>query len=265
MRAALNQAGTVKDAQSVASSYGVPRIRTRLAQHWRQRGALSVAASCAQWSLDYVAGLPWPFASSESHFVFDGQRLPYLYARHNRTWFNERAVEIPIVKALLDLSPGARVLEVGNVLSHYFDCDHTVLDRYERAPGVINIDVLEFRPSEPYDLIVSISTIEHVGWDEHPREPARAERAVHHLCSLLARGGRLVITIPAQYNPYLDAALADGRIECTRIWGMERDLRRNHWREVAPAEAARASYDSLLYFARGLLVCEFARDVSQPA
>src|SRR5436305_14186950 len=91
--AALNEDVTVDDAAPVASTYGVPRVRTRLARHRRERGLLSVAGSCARWSIDYVAGLPWPFASAESHFTFDSRRLPYLYARHNRTWFNERSVE----------------------------------------------------------------------------------------------------------------------------------------------------------------------------
>ena len=36
----------------------------------------------------------------------------------------------------------------------------------------------------PFDLIVAISTLEHVGWDESPRDPAKAPRAVEVLRSL---------------------------------------------------------------------------------
>jgi hypothetical protein len=38
-----------------------------------------------------------------------------------------------------------------------------VLDKYEQAPGVINEDVVSFSPPQKYDLIVSVSTLEHVG------------------------------------------------------------------------------------------------------
>jgi hypothetical protein len=43
---------------------------------------------------------------------------------------------------------GRNVLEVGNVLSHYFPVHHDVLDKYEKAKGVINEDVVEFSPAK---------------------------------------------------------------------------------------------------------------------
>ncbi|MDR4467711.1 MAG: hypothetical protein MRJ68_05315 [Nitrospira sp.] len=99
-------------------------------------------------------------------FVFDRKSYPYLYHFCNKTWKNERGVEIPIFRELLLEHDGQRVLEVGNVLSHYFPIHHDVVDKYEVAPGVINQDIVEFVPPERYDLILSISTLEHVGWDE---------------------------------------------------------------------------------------------------
>jgi len=51
------------------------------------------------------------------------------------------------------------------VLSHYFAVKHDIVDKYEIAPSVVNEDLVNFKPGKKYDLIVSISTLEHVGWD----------------------------------------------------------------------------------------------------
>ena len=114
-------------------------------------------------------------------FVFNGHTYPYLYHFCNKTWKNERGVEIPIFRDILLRHQAARILEVGNVLSHYFPVHHEVVDKYEVAPIVINQDIVEFAPTERYDLILSISTLEHVGWDEVPREPAKLLQAIEHL------------------------------------------------------------------------------------
>lgn len=92
-------------------------------------------------------------------------------------------------------------------------CAHVArtLARQARARGIIRADVLDFRPSGPYDLIVSISTLEHVGWDEESRDLTRSERAIWHLRSLLGTGGCLLATIPVGQNPRLDRLLADVR------------------------------------------------------
>ena len=120
---------------------------------------------------------------------------------------------MPVVQAIVDRHAGKRILEVGNVLSHYRpEQDHLVVDKYEDAPGVINRDVLELDDLGPFDLVVAISTLEHVGWDERPRDPDKAPQAALALTRLLAPGGRLVFTVPAGYNPALDAALRDGSI-----------------------------------------------------
>lgn len=142
------------------------------------------------------------------YFQFDGQRYPYFYRRYNGTWVNERSVEVPLVWRVMQQYPGAHVLEVGHVLGHYFTAAHDVVDKYERAPGVQNIDVIEHRAAQPYDLIVSISTLEHVGWDETPQQVEKALRAVAHLTSLLAPNGRLFVTFPLGYHPLLDALAA---------------------------------------------------------
>lgn len=100
-------------------------------------------------------------------FMFHNKSYRYFYHKYNTTWQNERAVEIPIVWDIVK-KRGGNVLEIGNVLPHYFTFQHDVVDKHEKGEGVINEDVADLRLQNKYDLIVSISTIEHVGWDENP-------------------------------------------------------------------------------------------------
>jgi SAM-dependent methyltransferase len=62
----------------------------------------------------------------------------------------------------------------------------------------------------PYDLIVSVLTLEHVGYDEDPREPEKPARAVRNLLGLLAPGGRMLATIPIGHHRALDDDLMGG-------------------------------------------------------
>ena len=138
-------------------------------------------------------------------FRFRGRTYSCFFHSYNSTWSNERAVEVPIARALLEEHRGKRVLEVGNVLSHYLPVEHEILDKFEEGPAIRNEDVVAFRSPLPYDLIVSISTLEHVGWDEEPKDPGKILRAVSNLAGQLAPGGRMVVTLPLGYNPDMDA------------------------------------------------------------
>lgn len=165
-------------------------------------------------------------------FTFNGRSYPYLYHFCNKTWKNERGVEIPIFRELLLEHDGKRILEVGNVLSHYFQIHHDVVDKYEVAPNVINQDIVEFAPPERYDLILSISTLEHVGWDETPREPDKLLRAIQHLRNrCLAPGGKIVASLPVGYNKFFDRLLRDGKSPFTRQHFLKRVSKRNYWVE----------------------------------
>ncbi len=147
----------------------------------------------------------------DTRFVVDGREYHYLWHPTEATWRSERAVEIAIgLAALADVDP-RRTLEVGNVLGKYARrrAAHTVVDKYERAPGVVNADALTYAGG-PYELIVSISTLEHVGYDEQPRDAGKAVRAIENLRGLLSPSGRLLATIPIGYNRELDDALRGG-------------------------------------------------------
>lgn len=165
-------------------------------------------------------------------FQFDGREYEYLYHPYNRTWKNERGVEIPIFRELLLKYEGKRVLEVGNVLSHYFPVHHEVIDKYEVAPGVINQDIVEFVPQDKYDLILSISTLEHVGWDEQPQKPGKLLQAIDHLRSTcLAPSGRFVASLPIGYNRYFDYLQNNDKSPFTTQHFLKRISKQNYWVE----------------------------------
>ena len=182
-------------------------------------------------------------------FVFAGESHRYLFHHHNTTWRNERAIEVPLAARALERHRGERTLEVGNVLSNYLGKRHLsggrdIIDKYEPAPGVRNIDVLEHDPFEPYGLIVCVSTVEHVGWDEAPRDAAKATRAIELMHSWLAPGGELFVTVPLGYHPSLDRRLIDGAPLFDRLGFMRRIDPENRWVEAPAAEVRGARYGS---------------------
>jgi hypothetical protein len=216
-----------------------------------EQGAVVVARRLARWGAEALLGLPWTVRGSRGEFELGGRRYPYLFDRYKRTWLTERAVEVPVIGALVDRCSDGRVLEVGNVLGHYRDGHHVVVDKYERAAGVLNRDALELADLGRFDLIVAISTLEHVGWDEQPHDPGKAMQALQALRGMLAPGGRLELTVPAGYNPVFDEALRSSAFEYSGA--LLRAGSGASWGEVTPEAAWSAPYDFLLYRARGLL------------
>ncbi len=126
-------------------------------------------------------------------FTFQKDAYNYFYHKYNATWRNERAVEVPIIWRMVKKYHGQKILETGNVLSHYFLVNHDILDKYEKADGVVNQDVIDFQPTKKYDLIISISTLEHVGWDENLREPMKILQAIENLKKSLPQKGNWLL------------------------------------------------------------------------
>ncbi len=145
-------------------------------------------------------------------FTFRNKKYSYFYHSYNITFFDERTVEIPIFAELVSSYKNKRILEVGNVLSNYFKVDYDIVDKYDQAPGVINQDVVTYKTNKKYELIISISTLEHVGWDEVPRKPQKIFAAMKNLKNLLTPHGFLIASIPLGYNSYLDTLLKKEKI-----------------------------------------------------
>jgi Methyltransferase domain len=194
-------------------------------------------------------------AFSQKKISFDGADLSYFYHPHNHTWLNERMIEVPLILYLWQRCrlENKCILEVGNVLSHYFPIQHDVVDKYEIAPGVINEDITKFQPSRRYDLIISISTLEHVGWDELPQRPEKVLEAITHLKSLLNPKGEIYITLPIGENPYLDEYLREGRIQFDEQYNFIR-IGRMEWRQTDWQNIAFAQHNKPFRFGNAVIV-----------
>jgi hypothetical protein len=167
-----------------------------------------------------------------STFMFNGETYNYFNHWYNTTWNDERAVEIPIICKYVSENNENNILEIGNVLKHYFNKNHDIVDKYEKGKGVTNEDVVNFQTPNRYKLIVSISTLEHVGWDETPRNPEKIFKALSNLKNLLVPGGKLVVTIPIGHNTVLDKYLKEGEVKFTENYYLKRISKSNKWIEL---------------------------------
>lgn len=179
-------------------------------------------------------------------FEFNGKFLKYFRHNYNTAYENERTVEVSIISDFLgSLNKYAKILEVGNVLSNYgFKyTKRDVLDKYDSAPHVLNEDVISFNPSVKYDAIISISTLEHVGWDEEIRDPMKIITAVRNLTSnCLSAGGCMLVTVPLGYNAYFDEQLEKGAEYFTEKYFLKRISSKNEWIQVSYSEVIGAKF-----------------------
>jgi hypothetical protein len=204
--------------------------------------------------LRYLAGLFLIYLRSSKTFVFCGKDYQYFYSFRGKTFLHERAVEIPIALEKIRSYEGHRILEVGNVLAQHGSPPHDIVDKYEKAPGVMNEDVVDFTPREPYDLIISISTLEHVGWDEVPMDSDKIPRAFDNLVRCLSAGGELFVTFPLGFSVFMDDAFKNKTIRFTETFYLRRVSRLNEWRQVAWEEVHEACYGAPYPYANGLVV-----------
>lgn len=177
-------------------------------------------------------------------FELDGQTYSYWLHPYNHTWANERIVEVAVARAHMKVVSSGRIVEVGNVMSHYTASPHPVVDRYERCfyRPIINSDVLDYTPEESWDLLVSLSTFEHIGWDESPREPAKVLRAWEHVRRWLSPRGKGIVTVPIGWNDHLDEQLRRNALPGARVAFMRRISEENRWIQVDSEEALSCRY-----------------------
>lgn len=195
-------------------------------------------------------------------FFHRGIELPYLYHSYNYASHNMRSVEVPIVCYYLALmraqNPNARVLEFGNVLEHYMVRDWPVLDIKEKRQGIINADVMAWEPPQRYDLIMSISTIEHVGFGAYAEYTASVLpcQVVSRLKSWLTPDGVLIATVPAGYNKQLDHEIIMGKLGIDYNWFMRRINDANEWGDCTLQEWAVMPFNGKWKWGSGMVILQ---------
>ena len=124
---------------------------------------------------------------------------------------NERVAEVPYaVRALAGRPAGTRVLDVGGVESTLalslavLGYDVTMVDprpyplSHPRLRVVVG-RVEEFEADEPFDAVVCISTLEHIGLKAYGQvngDPPADAQAMRRMRDLTTEGGLLVLTVP---------------------------------------------------------------------
>ncbi len=103
-------------------------------------------------------------------------------------------------------------------------------------------------------LIVRISTFEHIGFDENPRDPGKILAAIENTRNLLALAGRAIITLPLGYNSELDDLIREEKILFDEKYYMKRISRLNSWVEVKWDAVCAPAYDKPFRFANWLFI-----------
>lgn len=217
--------------------------------------------------------------NSKKGFLFNLHRLEYFFHSYNNFGLTERSVEIPIVRHYLEQGHYQNVLEIGNVTNYYYEYFRqaflgkrkTVVDKYELASDVVNVDIAKYAPGVQFDFIFSISTFEHMDSDRG-RNPDYVEGSSELMSIaadnlrrvsdvLLLDGGKFVITAPLGYAVEWDATFYSRTFEECDVSRFRRHVLRKKkesvWEQVEVTEGKHAVYNHPLPGANYLSVVEF--------
>ncbi|MBN1645247.1 hypothetical protein JW851_04415 [Candidatus Woesearchaeota archaeon] len=185
---------------------------------------------------------PFLFFRGRKSFIFDEKRLKYFCS--GDAAFSERVIEIPLITHFLRINKKKIVLEIGNVLNSYKNYTSYVVDKYEKAKRVINEDIIDYNPKIKCDVAVSISTLEHVGWDERPKNSKNFLKAIKNIRkNCLKKGGQLIFTVPLGYNTYMDYILKHNKIRLHKKYFFKRISLNNQWILTSEKEAFSKKYN----------------------
>ena len=117
------------------------------------------------------------------------------------------------------------------------------MDKYEIGAGIINQDIIDYDPKSRFDATISISTIEHVRFDEPDRKEGKALAALLKIEDLLSEGGEALISVPVRYNPEIDYILANRVINFSKVIYMKKRIRMNLWTETDFNDCSKIPYN----------------------
>lgn len=194
------------------------------------------------------------FRSSET-FRFRGKEYHYLFHSYTPTWKNERCVLLPIAWNIIQSYQKSQknILEIGNVLSYVYSINHDVIDKYEIVDGVINEDIVNFKTNKQYDLILSIFTLQFVGWDETPRNPKKVLMAIENMKSMLAPNGLIIVMHGLGEHKEVDELLKNGSLKFEELFYLMKTSGYK-WKEATWEEVRDLPYDHSVPTAIGVVI-----------
>ncbi len=190
------------------------------------------------------------------HFKFQNRKLSYLNNPYNDTSFSERSVEIPIALNIVSQYKPHQILELGHVLSYYRKFTHTIVDKFEKDREIIQQDIIDYRPKTKFDLIISVSTIEHIGFDDDKMDPTKIAKTFTHCQKLLKPNGKIFFTAPIGYNPALDRLIFDSNSIFNKLNFLIRSSWNNQWQIATASQVRNLKYASYYNNAQAIVIGE---------
>jgi hypothetical protein len=119
-----------------------------------------------------------------------------------------------------------------------------------------------------YDLIISISTFEHIGYDEvkrYGKEDKAINKenlmlAIKKTKTLLKSQGVFVFTVPLGFNHFLDSKIAENELGLSEMFFLKRIIKNNQWLQVEYNEIKDVHYGSPFPCANGLMIGIFRNE-----
>jgi len=121
---------------------------------------------------------------------------------------NERAVELALAFYFCKKTP--EIVELGAVLPYYINATHSVYDLHDPYKNCIRINLENLNKYSLVDKnVVSISTLEHVGFDNYANQAIRQPTAnwangIKIFEKIQQEAKSYLITLPIGYNSGLD-------------------------------------------------------------
>lgn len=151
--------------------------------------------------------------------------LPYIREESNRSYRNERSVELGVFKWFIEKFNND-VFEIGDVSCHYsFFKDHKILDPHGPYIHSIRKDVMDYDYTNLN--VVSISCFEHFTTLEYSNNSD--DLAIHALNKVVKESKNFLVSIPIGVNRILEKYIKDSKLQYTF---MVRDSKRgetNNW------------------------------------
>ena len=227
-------------ARHVGQRRAVAHVLVRRGGHAQGAGALVAARDC-------VASVGWqwlrgrPRRAREPRVLRLGRAPPVPTSRTVPLHVAQRAGRRGRARPTTSWSdhPGARVLEIGNVLGHYLPSRHTVVDKYEQARASSTSTSPTSTSGRSSTWCIAISTLEHVGLDEDVADP-RSPVAPSSDCARTSRRAAALGDPPGRLQPGPRRADPRRRARLHRTCGRcAANATRNEWREVPLARSGR--------------------------
>jgi hypothetical protein len=218
---------------------------------------------------------------ANQEFTFQGEKLEYFFHSYNNFRLSERAIEIPIINYFLRQDDYREILEIGNVTNHYYDYfretfvdrEKTVVDKFERGQGVVNLDIAEYAPNTKFDFAFSISTFEHMDSDlgmnpDYVEGSSRllsvaADNIKHVGDALLKERGKFIVTAPIGYAPEWDRTFYSDALDQCNFSTVRKYLFRRKdelvWEEADVDEGRGAARISTIPLTEFVSIVEFEK------